>query len=157
MSRRNTLLSSIEPDLKIYFDSIVNKVFANDTRGQGHHKRQEENHRSVVFCWKARIRFKPIFKFTCWKDLVDSLRFLVVHLCFISASFVFPKTYVWRRAPFRNLVWTIMCPLIIILQLFYFYSDVQTYKNTPFSIPNTPGQVWIAGVVWCLLALFLTK
>ncbi|XP_063716029.1 uncharacterized protein LOC134843714 isoform X4 [Symsagittifera roscoffensis] len=83
--------------------------------------------------------------------------FLVVHLCFISASFVFPKTYVWRRAPFRNLVWTIMCPLIIILQLFYFYSDVQTYKNTPFTIPNTPGQVWIAGVVWCLLALFLSE
>ncbi|XP_075252161.1 uncharacterized protein LOC142344422 isoform X4 [Convolutriloba macropyga] len=82
---------------------------------------------------------------------------LVVHFCFISASFVFPRTYIWRKAPFRNVVWAIMCPLIIGLQLFYFYSDVQTYRSTPFSIPNTPGHVWVMGAAWSFVALFISE
>jgi len=82
---------------------------------------------------------------------------LVVHLSFISASFVFPRTYIWRKMPLRNVAWALTCPIIILLQLGYFYSDIQAFKSSPFSFHNTPGYVWIFGGLWAVLALFLSE
>ena len=81
----------------------------------------------------------------------------VIHLCFISASFVFPKTHIWSKIPLRNLAWTLLCPLVIILQIFYFASDVHSFNTTPFNIDNTPGYGWAGGIAWTIIALLISE
>ena len=81
----------------------------------------------------------------------------VVCLTFISASFVFPKTYIWTKCPFKNIFWTIISPAIIALQMFYLLSDVKSYSATPYTVWNSSGLGWILGLIWPFIALIISE